>query len=122
LLRLLWDQEIVTYKGKFHTVNEAGLNPLPVRRSIPIWTGGSADALLRRTARLADGWFPLGPPDEQMQEIVERLRHYLREEGRDPNNFGIEAQINAREGKLDDWMRQTKRWQDLGATHICINT
>jgi probable F420-dependent oxidoreductase len=122
LLRLLWGQEIVTYKGKFHTINQAGLNPLPVRRSIPIWTGGRADTLLRRTARLADGWFPLGPPDEQMQEIIERLRRYLREAGRDPYNFGIEAQINAREGNLDEWMRRTKRWQELGATHICINT
>ena len=122
VLRLLWSQEIVTYKGQFHTIIEAGINPLPVRRSIPIWTGGSADALLRRTAQLADGWFPLGRPDDQMQENIERLRRYLREAGRDPATFGIEAQVNARDGELDVWMRQTKRWQDLGATHICINT
>lgn len=122
LLRKLWSQELVTYKGQYHTVNEAGINPLPVRRSIPIWTGGSADVLLRRTAQFADGWFPLGPPDERMQELIERLRGYLREAGRDPNDFGIEAQVYARDGELDEWMHQTKRWQDLGATHVCINT
>src|SRR5438874_12026155 len=53
VMRLLWSQEIVTYKGKFHTIAEAGLNPLPVHGSIPIGTGGRADVLLRRTARLA---------------------------------------------------------------------
>ncbi|HZU66622.1 MAG TPA: LLM class F420-dependent oxidoreductase [Ktedonobacteraceae bacterium] len=122
VLRLLWSQEIVTYKGRFHTISEAGLNPLPVRRSIPIWMGGTADVLLRRSARLADGWFPQGQPDAQMQEAIGRLRNYLREAGRDPEAFGIEPRINAGDGDTRRWLDETKRWQELGATHICINT
>jgi len=122
VLRLLWSQEIVTYHGQYHTITEAGLNPLPVRRAIPIWTGGQADALLRRTARLANGWFPLGRPDEQMQQTIERLHRYLQEAGRDPATCGIQAQVNARDGDPDEWMRQTQRWRDLGATHVAINT
>lgn len=122
VLRLLWSQEIVSYKGQFHTITEAGLNPLPVRRSIPIWMGGSADALLRRTARLGDGWLPQGKPDERMREAVERLQSYITEAGRDPSKVGIEARMNAREGDLDEWVRQTEGWRDLGATHISINT
>lgn len=122
VLRLLWSQEIVSYKGQFHTITEAGLNPLPVRRSIPIWMGGRADALLRRTARLGDGWLPQGKPDERMREAVERLQSYIREAGRDPSKVGIEARMNAREGDLDEWVRQTEGWRELGATHISINT
>src|SRR5215470_13340533 len=122
VLRLLWSQEVVSYRGQFHTITEAGLNPLPVRRSIPIWMGGRADALLRRTARLGDGWLPQGKPDEQMREAVERLQSYIREAGRDPRKVGIEARMNAREGDLDEWMRQTEGWRELGATHISINT
>src|SRR5437588_11400970 len=82
VLRLLWSQEIVSYKGQFHTITEAGRNPLPVRRYIHIWFGCRADVLLRRAARLADGWFPLGQPDDQMQQTIERLRAYIREAGR----------------------------------------
>jgi probable F420-dependent oxidoreductase len=122
VLRLLWSQPIVSYHGQFHTITEAGLNPLPVRRSIPIWTGGSADVLLRRTARIADGWFPQGQPDEQMRQAVERLRRYIREAGRDPGSVGIEARMNARDGDLGEWIRQTEGWRELGATHISINT
>ncbi len=122
VLRLLWRQEVVSYHGQYHTISQAGLNPLPVRRSIPIWTGGRADVLLRRTARLADGWFPLGRPDEQMQQAIARLHRYLQEAGRDPSAFGIQAQLNAREGDPDEWRRQTQRWQNLGATHVAINT
>ncbi|MFL5625523.1 MAG: LLM class F420-dependent oxidoreductase [Ktedonobacteraceae bacterium] len=120
VMRLLWSQEIVSYKGQFHTITEAGLNPLPVRRSIPVWLGGSADALLRRVARIGDGWFPLGKPDDRMRKNLERLRNYIREAGRDPAAVGIEARISG--GDLDEWKRQTESWRALGATHISLNT
>ena len=122
VMRLLWSREVISYKGRYHTITEAGLNPLPPRHSIPIWMGGGADVLLRRVARLGDGWFPQGQPDEQMHATVERLREYIREAGRDPATVGIEARINAREGNLDEWVRQTQGWRKLGATHISINT
>ncbi|HKV57725.1 MAG TPA: LLM class F420-dependent oxidoreductase [Ktedonobacteraceae bacterium] len=122
VLRLLWSQEIVSYKGHYHTITEAGLNPLPTRRSIPIWLGGSSDILLRRVARLGDGWFPQGYPDEQMGETLERLRNYTREAGRDPAKLGLEARLTIRDTGLDEWVRQTQAWQKLGATHISINT
>lgn len=122
VLRLLWSQDVVSYNGHYHTITESGLNPLPLGHSIPIWMGGSADVLLRRVARLGDGWFPQGQPDEQMRATVERLREYVREAGRGPDAVGIEARMNAREGNLDEWVRQTEGWRELGATHISINT
>lgn len=122
VMRLLWSQEVVSYKGRYHTITEAGLNPLPVRRSIPVWLGGSSDILLRRIARLGDGWFPQGYPDEQMGETLARLRNYTREAGRDPAALGIEARLTIRDSSLDEWVRQTEAWQKLGATHISINT
>ncbi len=122
VLRQLWRQEVITYKGQFHTITEAGLNPLPVRRFIPIWMGGSADVALRRAARLADGWFPLGQANEKMRERVERLRDYIREAGRDPARFGIEARVNYGDGGPDEWRREVDWWRALGATHISVNT
>ena len=121
VLRLLWKEEYVTYKGAFHTITDAGLNPRPVQRPIPLWIGGHADAALRRIARLADGWLPLGKP-EASRALVERLHLYAQEAGRDPAAIGIEATLNAREGQLDEWVRQTKEWSDLGATHITFAT
>ena len=122
VMRLLWSQEVVSYKGQYHTITEAGLNPLPVRRSIPVWLGGSADVLLRRVARIGDGWFPQGKPDDHMRRLLERLISYIREAGRDPSTVGIEARVNASEGNLDEWVRQTEGWRALGATHISLNT
>ena len=56
VLRLLWTRELVTFEGRWHKITDAGINPLPVRRPIPLWIGGGADPVVRRIGRLADGW------------------------------------------------------------------
>jgi probable F420-dependent oxidoreductase len=72
VLRLLWTNELSTYEGRWHTVSDGGINPLPVQRPIPIWFGGMDERVLRRLARLGDGWKPQGGPDD-------RLRAWWRE-------------------------------------------
>ena len=37
VMRALWTRELVTFKGAHHQISDAGLNPLPVQRPIPIW-------------------------------------------------------------------------------------
>ena len=54
VLRLLWQQPLVTYSGRWHTIPDAGLNPLPIQQPIPIWFGGHSEPVLKRTARLDD--------------------------------------------------------------------
>lgn len=121
VLRALFSQESVTFHGRWHTIEAAGINPLPVQKRIPIWLGGTADAALRRAARLADGWFPQGMPEEK-EESLERLRRYLEDEGRDPTSFGIEARLSVSSTPENAWIPTLERWQQLGATHVGINT
>ena len=40
LLRQLWTQPLVSFTGRWHSIPDAGINPLPVQRPIPIWFGG----------------------------------------------------------------------------------
>ena len=65
VMRKLWTQNPVTYEGRWHKITDAGINPLPVQRPIPIWFGGTDDRVLDRIARLGDGWFPQFSPDEK---------------------------------------------------------
>src|SRR5271170_6157353 len=48
LLRRLWTEELVDFKGEYDAIPHAGLNPLPVQRPIPIWIGGGAEAVVKR--------------------------------------------------------------------------
>jgi probable F420-dependent oxidoreductase len=122
LLRQLWTRELVTFKGRWHTVTDAGINPLPVQRPIPIWFGGTDDRALRRLARLGDGWFPLMNPDEKCRAAVEKVRNYAREAGRDPERIGIEGRISHGAGSEEAWRKELQAWQSLGASHASFNT
>jgi len=51
LLRRLWTERSVTLDGGWHHVDRAGINPLPVRRPIPLWMGADTEVALRRVAR-----------------------------------------------------------------------
>ena len=121
-MRALWASELVTYEGKWHRITDAGLNPLPLARSIPIWIGGHADAVLRRTACLADGWMPVLPPDDHARAEVEKLRGYAREAGRDPAEIGIESFFTIRDRSPGDWLDWIDAWEELGATHLSLST
>lgn len=120
-LRQLFTQESVSFGGRWHHIEAAGLNPLPVRGNIPIWLGGNSEATFKRVAELGDGWFPQMPPHEA-QSAVERIRRYAEKCGRDPESIGIEGRINLWSTPEDQWAPVIQQWEDLGATHLGINT
>jgi probable F420-dependent oxidoreductase len=122
LLRALWGNPAITFHGTWHHVNDAGINPLPVRRAIPIWLGGASDRALRRVARLGDGWFPQRPPDADAREQLDRLWRYVAEAGRQREEIGIEPRLSPNSVPEAEWKAFTAAWRDLGATHLCINT
>lgn len=122
LLRRLWTEPLVTFEGERDNIDDAGINPLPVQRPIPIWFGGGADAVLRRMARLGNGWIPNTMPLEDARRDVEKLRGYLEAEGRDLKDFGIDVRLNVAREAQQDWGRYVETWRTLGMTHLCINT
>lgn len=122
LLRAFWTQPAVTFSGRWHTVEAAGINPLPVQRPIPIWIGGGSEATLRRIAKVGDGWFPQRSPDEQAQAMLAQLRQYAGEAGRDPSTIGIEARLSLGQLPQAAWRSQLDAWRALGATHLSVNT
>lgn len=122
LLRQLWTRELVTFHGRWHTVIDAGINPLPIQRPIPIWFGGTDDRALRRLAKLGDGWFPLMNPDDKCRAAIEKVRSYAREAGRDPERIGIEGRISHGAGSEEAWRKELQAWKALGTTHASFNT
>jgi probable F420-dependent oxidoreductase len=129
VLRALWTQEVVHFHGQWHHISHAGLNPLPVQRPIPIWFGvGSRqtpippEVVLRRVARLADGWSPNIPSNAEGKAAVARVHQYAMEAGRDPSRLPLEGRIRLAGQSPADWVNQVKAWQALGATHVIGET
>ena len=122
LMRRLWTEPLVNFKGQWHTIPDAGLNPLPVQRPIPIWFGGSAEAALRRLARLGDGWIVLSRSAAEARPALAQLERFLEEAGRTRSQVGLEARISYGSGDPQVWQTAVREWQAEGATHLSFNT
>ena len=122
LLQALWAEPHVTFKGQWHTIDDAGINPLPTGRRIPIWFGGHEDATLRRIAKWGEGWIMLAHPSGPVAEAeFAKLREYAKQAGRDPSAIGVEVWVSTGEGDPEDWRRQYLAWKRAGVTHITVN-
>jgi len=122
LLRLLWTQPLVSFKGQWDEIEDAGINPLPIQQPVPIWFGGHADPVLKRVARLGDGWLPNYRRAEEARLSVEKISSYMVELGRDPDNVGLEPRLWYGDGNPADWQTAMNEWSALGATHLTVNT
>ncbi len=116
VMRRLWSGELVTFKGRFHALDSVNILPAPVQRPIPIWFGGSSDAVIKRAARLGDGWMPIMAPDSAGQAKLGMLHDHLKAYGRDLTSFGLETWIRAPHFDPDSWAVDVSAWRRLGAS------
>ena len=123
VMRALWTKELVTFAGKHHRIPDAGLNPLPVQRPIPVWMGGESEPVQRRMARIADGWMPHFRPGAPAQAAVDRLHTMIRAAGREPKAFGIEGRMTLSQIAPADWGKELEAWRQMrGISHLCVHT
>jgi probable F420-dependent oxidoreductase len=120
VLRLLWTEPLVTYRGRFHDLRAVNILPAPVQRPIPIWLGGASDAVVKRAARLADGWMPIIAPDAEAEEKLALLRTELARHGRDPARFGIEGWLRMPVADPQRWAEAAAGWRRLGADMVML--
>lgn len=119
VMRKLWTEEVISYDGRWHKISEAGLNPLPAGRNIPVWLGGMAPKVIERVGRIADGWFPFY--NENLKSQIDTMQQVAKDHGRNPKEIGIEVMVGLGEAgpkQLD----QLKRLQDMGVTHAGVVT
>jgi probable F420-dependent oxidoreductase len=75
IIRGLWTEEHVSFKGRYYTV-EGRLEPKPVTRPHPpLWIGGWGDLTLKRAATLADNWIP--GPTADLRRLLAGKRSFL---------------------------------------------
>jgi len=123
VMQALWAQDHVLFKGKYHTIDDAGINPRPKSGRVEVWYGGHHDRTLPRIAKWGDGWMPNAyAPDDEALAIFDKLRTLTREAGRDPGAVGIEVWTSCGSGTPADWRKEVAFWKRAGASHICLAT
>ncbi|MDA1128406.1 MAG: TIGR03619 family F420-dependent LLM class oxidoreductase [Chloroflexi bacterium] len=93
--KVLWTEDDPSFDGKYISFDDISFLPKPVQKPHPpIWVGGESRPALRRTAELANGWYPLGSNStfpmatpEQLKAGLARLAEYAKRFDRDPSEI-----------------------------------
>ena len=104
----LWTKDDARFAGRYVKFADILFEPKPVQKPYPpIWVGGESGPALRRTARIGDGWYPIGTnPQHRLDSMrrfqggVDRLRRLTREVGRDPSKIALAYRITGWGGSL----------------------
>ena len=138
--KVLWTEDDPHFEGKYISFDDISFLPKPVQKPHPpIWVGGESRPALRRTAELADGWYPLGSnptfpmgTPEQLKAGLERLAGYARRFGRDPSTIETIYRTHQFEllkqaagpdrlpfvGDADQIAGDIRQYQDMGVTSM----
>lgn len=118
ILRELWTRELVNIEGRFDTIDDAGINPLPPA-PIPIWIGGYADVVLRRTARLSDGYVAQEGAPELAKPLCDAFWAYAEEAGR-RDQVGLHTRLSTENTPESTWEAHIEGWKANGATELAV--
>jgi probable F420-dependent oxidoreductase len=97
IMRKLWaEEDNVNYEGRYYTIENGNIRPKPEQRpGVPIYFGAASEAMMRRIARMADGWCAAsGPNIEQFCDRIAVIRGFATEIGRNPDELGFVKQHN----------------------------
>jgi len=95
LIKALWTEPEVTYRGDFYKLEAVTMVLKPVQKpNPPIWLGGDHPDAVRRAATVADGWMGSGGSSTPtFSRCVPVLRAELEKAGRDPATFPISKRV-----------------------------
>jgi len=140
--RELWTNDDPRFEGRYVKFDNIRFEPKPAQKPYPpIWVGGESGPALRRTARIGDGWYPIGTnPQHRLDSMkryqagVERLRRLTREAGRDPAKISLVYRVSswgkslpARaddgerrlfSGEAIDIIADLRGFRDFGVSHV----
>lgn len=92
LMRVLWQEDPVSFSGDNYHFENASFNPKPVNKTVPLFVGGGAHVSAARAARLGDGWMPANS-FEELKAGMKTLDSELKAQGRNRENFAIFAEL-----------------------------
>jgi probable F420-dependent oxidoreductase len=135
----LWSKDDPKFSGKYVNFSDVVFTPKPAQKSIPIWVGGESGPALRRTAKYADAWYPIGTNPQFPMDTLTRfkagaakLRDLTAKAGRDPSSVGLTYRVSSNPeaqpkgtvngerklftGGASDYAGDIRALQDVGVT------
>ncbi len=128
IMKALWQEERVTFQGRFWDFADVAMEPKPAQQPFPLWFGGHAEPALRRAVTFGNGFMGAGSSGTQrFVKEYERITRFLDEAGRDPSTFAVSKRVylavdddrDRAERRLREFFAVRYRNADL-ASQVCI--
>jgi probable F420-dependent oxidoreductase len=93
VLKKIWTDDVVEFKGKYYNIPASKIGPKPIQKPhLPIYLGGVVTETFARIAKYADGWLaPVGGPLDVLENSIKSLREEANKENRNANEIKILA-------------------------------
>jgi probable F420-dependent oxidoreductase len=142
IFKEVWTSQNPSFQGRYCQFDDLDFLPKPVQQPHPpIWVGGESRRALQRTARYANGWYPIASnpqfpmaAPEQLQAGIERLAAFAEVEGRSLNEFDIVYRVHDHSlqptggserrpfhGPADKIAADSGQFEALGVTHLVLD-
>jgi probable F420-dependent oxidoreductase len=94
-LKAIWTTDPVQFEGINFKVAKSFISLKPVQKPHPpIYMAAYTPGAMKRVAREANGWFPVGVPLTAVGQMFDQLKAMVREGGRDPQSFELMVRGN----------------------------
>jgi probable F420-dependent oxidoreductase len=134
LLDKIWQEERISFHGRYYNFDDIAFSPKPFQKSrIPIWVGGEGKLAQRRAGVYGDAWFPyfVRITPNELARRFENVRRCAREAGRDPDEMtfacclpieltakDVQQEPDYLKGSIAQVIEALQRFRDIGVAHI----
>jgi probable F420-dependent oxidoreductase len=90
VLRKIWSEDVVEFKGQYYNIPESKIGPKPIQKpTIPIYLGGfSPNTFARIVDYDTNGWLGLiGGPLDYLENTIKALKDKANKANKDQNSF-----------------------------------
>jgi probable F420-dependent oxidoreductase len=92
VLKKIWTDDVVEFKGQFYNIPASKIGPKPVQKPHPpILLGGFSPKTFSRIVNYANGWIGVAGfgPLEQLEQMINGLKESARKSDKDPSKISI---------------------------------
>jgi coenzyme F420-dependent glucose-6-phosphate dehydrogenase len=111
IMKMLWSEEFVSFRGKYYSLKKANLYTKP-KKPVPLYIAANGPTVAELAGKYADGLLTLPFPDEHYRNVLfPAVAKGARASGRDPSEIEklVELQVSY-DKDYDKALEATKWW------------
>jgi probable F420-dependent oxidoreductase len=94
-LKAIWTTDPVEFQGAYYRIPKSSIGLKPVQKPHPpVYMAAYAPAAMKRLAKEANGWFPVGIPIAGILAMFDGIKQMAKEAGRDPTELALIVRAN----------------------------